>query len=201
MATRGHGDESESSDDCGSFVKSLIFLFPDSEPETEPNSPADHLNEPKTFQWAQRYADKLGLSTMKDFLRNVKLNIAEGCAGAATGTYAMSSYGTISEKSVRGPCQKGHMSKPGSCAEHRRGGEQSYPPFDSPHGGLADRETIQQLMAYNRAVLSDLGREPIYPPPSQDEGGWQVFGGTQETCEEHEERAWATTIWGITVLQ
>ena len=36
MATRGHGDESESSDDCGSFVKSLISLFPDSEPETEP---------------------------------------------------------------------------------------------------------------------------------------------------------------------
>ena len=36
MAARGHGEESESSDDCGSFVKSLISLFPDSEPETEP---------------------------------------------------------------------------------------------------------------------------------------------------------------------
>ena len=39
------------------------------------NSPADHLNEPKTFHWAQRYADKLGLSTMKDFLRNVKRHV------------------------------------------------------------------------------------------------------------------------------
>jgi hypothetical protein len=35
--------------------------------------------------------------------------------------------------------------------------------FDSPHGGQADRETVQQLMAYNRAVLSDLGREPTSP--------------------------------------
>ena len=38
--------------------------------------------------------------------------------------------------------------------------------FDSPHGGQADRETVQQFMAYNRAVLSDLGREPTFPPPS-----------------------------------
>ena len=36
---------------------------------------ADNSNEPKTFQWAQRYADKLGLSTMKGFLRNVKLHV------------------------------------------------------------------------------------------------------------------------------
>ena len=36
MAARGHGEESKSSDDCGPFVKSLISLFPDSEPETEP---------------------------------------------------------------------------------------------------------------------------------------------------------------------
>lgn len=43
--------------------------------------------------------------------------------------------------------------------------------FDSPHGGQADRETVQQLMAYNRAVLSDLGREPTFPPPSQDGSG------------------------------
>jgi len=45
------------------------------------------------------------------------------------------------------------------------------PQFDSPHGGQADRETVQQLMAYNRAVLSDLGREPTFPPPSQDGSG------------------------------
>ena len=38
-------------------------------------STADNLNEPKTFQWAQRYADKVGLSTMKGFLRNVKLHV------------------------------------------------------------------------------------------------------------------------------
>lgn len=43
--------------------------------------------------------------------------------------------------------------------------------FDSPHGGQADRETVQQLMACNRAVLSDLGREPTFPPPSQDGSG------------------------------
>ena len=36
---------------------------------------ADNSNEPKTFQWAQRYADKLGLSTMTGFLRNVKLHV------------------------------------------------------------------------------------------------------------------------------
>ena len=43
--------------------------------------------------------------------------------------------------------------------------------FDSPHGGQADRETVQQLMAYNPAVLSDLGREPTFPPPPQDGSG------------------------------
>ena len=37
--------------------------------------------------------------------------------------------------------------------------------------GKLTGKRFQQLMAYNRAVLSDLGREPTFPPPSQDGSG------------------------------